>query len=124
MLAGAGWYNGLGFLLGTAQHMVSFEIFVKSMPPSLSELKVLPSFCFAFKIPDDVTVTIIYVLDLDENCWDLSRYIFVTYFLANKWSVVNSIFRSLLRISSRKLGLVEVSIHSKWLERFFFAGLK
>ena len=37
--------------------MVSFEIFVKAMPPSLSELKVLPSFCFAFKIPDDVTVT-------------------------------------------------------------------
>ena len=37
--------------------MVSFENFVKSMPPSLSELKVIPSFCFAFKIPDDVTVT-------------------------------------------------------------------
>ena len=37
--------------------MVSFEIFVKAMPPSLSELKVLPSFCFAFKIPDDMTVT-------------------------------------------------------------------
>ena len=37
--------------------MVSFEIFVKAMPPSLSELKVLPSFCFAFKIPDDVTAT-------------------------------------------------------------------
>ena len=37
--------------------MVSFEIFVKSMPPSLSELKVIPSFCFAFKIPDDVTAT-------------------------------------------------------------------
>ena len=34
-----------------------FEIFVKSMPPSLSELKVIPSFCFAFKIPDDVTAT-------------------------------------------------------------------
>ena len=31
---------------------------LKSMPPSLSELKVLPSFCFAFKIPDDVTATI------------------------------------------------------------------
>ena len=30
------------------------------MPPSLSELKVLPSFCFAFKIPDDVAVTSIY----------------------------------------------------------------
>ena len=35
--------------------MVSFENFVKSMPPSLSELKVIPSFCFAFKIPEDVT---------------------------------------------------------------------
>ena len=33
--------------------MVSFEIFVKAMLPSLSELKVLPSFCFAFKIPDN-----------------------------------------------------------------------
>ena len=37
--------------------MVSFEIFVKAMPPSLSELKVLPSFCFAFKIPDDRAIT-------------------------------------------------------------------
>ena len=41
--------------------MVSFEIFVKSMPPSLSELKVLPSFCFAFKIPDDVAASNPYV---------------------------------------------------------------
>ena len=40
--------------------MVSFEIFVKAMPPSLSELKVLSSFCFAFKIPDDRAVTNIY----------------------------------------------------------------
>ena len=37
--------------------MVNFENFVKSMPPSLLELKVIPSFCFAFKIPDDVTAT-------------------------------------------------------------------
>ena len=37
--------------------MLSFENFVKSMPPSLSELKVTSSFCFAFKIPDDVAVT-------------------------------------------------------------------
>ena len=42
--------------------MVSFEIFVKAMPPSLSELKVLPSFCFTFKIPDDVAITNMYVL--------------------------------------------------------------
>ena len=41
--------------------MVSFEIFVKAMPPSLSELKVTPSFCFPFKIPDDHAVTNSYV---------------------------------------------------------------
>ena len=40
--------------------MVSFENFVKSMPCSLSELKVIPSFCFAFKIPDDVTASNMY----------------------------------------------------------------
>ena len=40
--------------------MVSFEIFVKAMPPSLSELKVLPSFCFPIKIRDDRAVTSIY----------------------------------------------------------------
>ena len=37
--------------------MVSFENFIKSMPPSLSELKVTPSFCFPFKIPDDPTAS-------------------------------------------------------------------
>ena len=40
--------------------MVSFENFVKSMLPSLSELKVTPSFCFPFKIPDNPTATNIY----------------------------------------------------------------
>ena len=43
-----------------ALHMLSFENFVKSMPPSLSELKVPPSFCFAFKIPDDVAASTVY----------------------------------------------------------------
>ena len=38
-------------------HMVSFEEFVKSMLPSLLELKVIPSFCFPFKTPDDLTAT-------------------------------------------------------------------
>ena len=47
--------------------MVSFEIFVKSMPPSLSELKVTPSFCFPFKIPDDPTASIKYLGDADES---------------------------------------------------------
>ena len=37
--------------------MVSFEKKLKSMTPSLLELKITPSFCFAFKIPDDVTAT-------------------------------------------------------------------
>ena len=38
--------------------MVSFENFVKSVPPSLSELKVKPSFCFPIKIRDDPTASI------------------------------------------------------------------
>ena len=37
--------------------MVSFEIFVKAMPPSLSELKVLTSFCFPIKIRNDRTAS-------------------------------------------------------------------
>ena len=40
-----------------AAHMVSFENFVKLVSPSLLELKVLPSFCFAFKIPDNVAAS-------------------------------------------------------------------
>ena len=44
--------------------MLSFENFVKSMPPSLSELKVTSSFCFAFKIPADVTASIIHIIKL------------------------------------------------------------
>ena len=63
VLAGAGWYNGLGFLLG----MVSFEIFVKSMPPTLSELKVTPNFCFPFKIPDDPTAINMHVCMHETN---------------------------------------------------------
>ena len=41
------------------------ENFVKSMPPSLSELKVTPSFCFPFKIPDDPTATNTYSASKD-----------------------------------------------------------
>ena len=39
--------------------MVSFENFVKLVSPSLSELKFTPSFCFALKIPDNVTASTI-----------------------------------------------------------------
>ena len=38
-------------------HMVSLENFLKSMPPSLWKLKVTPSFCFPFKIPDNPIAT-------------------------------------------------------------------
>ena len=68
MLAGAGWYNGLG-ASSLALHMVSFEIFVKAMPPSLSELKVLPSFCFLFKILDDLAVTTTYLQAGPSMLW-------------------------------------------------------
>ena len=59
--------------------MVSFEIFVKAMPPSLSELKVLPSFCFAFKIPDDRAVTNAYVVSCQPRSKNLERYLLFTY---------------------------------------------
>ena len=40
-----------------ALHIVIFENFVKSMTSCLSKLKITPSFCFAFKIPDDVAAS-------------------------------------------------------------------
>ena len=48
--------NGLVSLLGTAHG--HFRKFCKINAASLSELRVLPSFCFAFKIPDDVAASI------------------------------------------------------------------
>ena len=54
--------------------MVSFEIFVKAMPPRISELKVLPSFCFAFKIPDDRAVTNTYNTYKVICCQPKSRF--------------------------------------------------
>ena len=59
-----------------ALHIVIFENFVKSMTSCLSKLKVTPSFCFAFKIPDNPTASNNYYLDvmcifssLVEYCW-------------------------------------------------------
>ena len=37
------------------------------MPPSLSELKVTPSFCFASKIPDNPTATNNYCIPIAPN---------------------------------------------------------
>ena len=61
-----------------AVHMVSLENFVKSMLPSLSELKVKPSFCFAFKIPDDPTATNKY--RRHENLYFFRDPDFIVYF--------------------------------------------
>ena len=44
--------------------MISFENFVKSLPPSLSELKVKPIFCFPIKIRDDPTASNMYIYSL------------------------------------------------------------
>ena len=49
--------------------MVSFENFVKSMPPSLSELKVTPSFCFPFKIADDLTASNKYMVEFVQDLY-------------------------------------------------------
>ena len=47
--------------------MVSFENFVKSMLPSLSESKVTSRFCFPFKIRDNPTATSRYVVPTGTN---------------------------------------------------------
>ena len=71
--------------------MVSFENFVKSMPPSLSELKVTPSSCFPFKIPDDLTATNTYV-----HCtchFSNLIFIFGSYRIAKKVLLKSSMFQ-------------------------------
>ncbi len=53
-------YDYFSEFASEALHIVIFENFVKPMTSCLSKLKVTPSFCFAFKIPDDPTATIDY----------------------------------------------------------------
>ena len=50
-------YDYFSEFASEALHIVIFENFVKSMTPCLSKLKVKPSFCFTFKIPDNVTAS-------------------------------------------------------------------
>ena len=50
-------YNYFYESASEALHIVIFENFVKPMTSCLSKLKVTPSFCFPFKIPDDSTAT-------------------------------------------------------------------
>ena len=56
--------------------MVSFENFVKSMPPRLLKLQVKPTFCFTFEIPDDVTATKLHTMEM----YLFSYFILFSYF--------------------------------------------
>ena len=83
--------------------MVSFEIFVKAMPPSLSELKVLASFCFAFKIPDDVTASSKYMpwelLILFVRSWFQKSLKNVMYLFPTHWFCMFSFCTNLRMIA-------------------------
>ena len=81
---------------------VIFENFVKSMTSWSSKLKVTPSFCFAFKIPDEVTASIMYM--------EVSNSILLQGGLAIM--VVSKFF--CLRI------LFKIEIISKYLKRYHF----
>ena len=60
------------------------------MPPSLSELKVTPSFCFPCKIPDDRAVTITYLIISFRSPW---------FKYPSLFSVVKNFFAIVLSIS-------------------------
>ena len=73
-----------------ALHMVIFDFFIKAMPPSLSESKVLPSFCFAFKISDNRAASTMYIpCSLEfilerakataRSWWILQKIFFITF---------------------------------------------
>ena len=60
-------YDNFYEFASEALHIFNFENFVKSMTSCLSELKVTPSFCFPFKIPDDPTATTTYVHNSNQK---------------------------------------------------------
>ena len=57
-------YDYFSEFASEALQIVIFAIFVKSMTSCLS--KVTPSFCFGFKIPDDVTASINYLVSASK----------------------------------------------------------
>ena len=68
-------YDYFSEFASEALHIVIFEIFVKSMTSCLSKLKVTPSFCFAFKIPDDVTASNMYISNLEDNFYKTHQHV-------------------------------------------------
>jgi hypothetical protein len=64
-------YNYFYEFASEALHVVIFENFLKSMTSFLSKLKVTPSFCFTFKIPDEPTATTTYLARVDYWSYSL-----------------------------------------------------
>ena len=62
----------------------SFSL-TKSMPSSLSELKVTPSFCCPFKIPDDPTATNEYMYRMGRKTFTSLRMIFRVHICILLW---------------------------------------
>ena len=70
-----------------ALQIVIFENFVKSMTFCSLKLKVTPSFCFAFKIPEDVTASSIYC----SFWWNVHSSIYIPFL--SKWQSKSFEFR-------------------------------
>ena len=93
--------------------MLSFENFVKSMPPSLSELKVTPSFCFAFKIPDDrAASTELYHVDNISSDFTVYYYIMLIFFFPLQLSSDRG-ESSLVNVSETDSGALDLSSGSR-----------
>ena len=112
---------------------VIFENFVISMTSCLLKLKVTPSFCFAFKIPDDPTATVsskaqkmgwqqqiipkfnrpgcayklTRLLNCWQNCWDLFKLLLC----------LGHFFRGIFR-----LGLGLIGFFQSTQSRYFIIG--
>ena len=62
---------------------------------SLSELKVTPSFCFPFKIPDDPTTSTVYLHEITLRLWSLSVCHCDNAFVVFKMSTVSQFLKSI-----------------------------
>ena len=97
-----------------ALHMLSFENFVKSMPPSLSALKVTPSFCFAFKISDDRAVTSSYVITTVLGSFRNTQTRLVT---VKDWYLLNVLYSKYLQACYQNVGGLKVKSMQKWQQQ-------
>ena len=99
--------------------MVSFEIFVKAMPPSLLESKVLPSFCFAFKIPDNRAASNIYIEGYVSEREISYRLGFKDRFFPSQQQVNSNLSFPILKRRSVEILICIVSTSPEWVESPF-----